>query len=258
MGKTARLIKIRELLLENGQVDIAALCEMFNVSSVTIRQNLSELESEGFLVRTHGGAVLRENKDYLGTVTVGASSPLTPVLKKKIDVARVAADYIPDNIWLYLSSGQTCYEMGKFLLNRRVNIVTGGLPTALLLGESDSLSVLVPGGNLIKTKDLTFLAGDWYFNALDSLSFDMAFVGFAGVDLKAGLSVDNPLEHKLILKIREVSKKVIVPVDSTKFGHRAFMSVADLDYADVVITNSDVPQEYRDYFKSHNIELITD
>ncbi len=42
-------------------MDVAHLSKIFSVSVVTIRKDLEQLEKDGFLIRTYGGAVLNES-----------------------------------------------------------------------------------------------------------------------------------------------------------------------------------------------------
>ncbi len=256
MFKVSRIEEIKKLLSDDGQVNVGHLCEIFGVSSVTIRNDLKLLEREGFLIRTHGGAVPREG--YTGPVNDPPDAFDAEAVEKRKKIAEVAAKHIKDGMWIYLSSGRTCYEIGKKLLDRSLNIVTGGLNTAIELSNSKSIEILIPGGNLVRGNNFAFLAGDWFLRSLDEMRFDQAYVGVSGVDLKSGFTVNNSLEFRLIEKIKSVSIETIVIADSTKFGHRSFMPVADLTYANTVITNSDIPDEYREYFEKHHINLITD
>ncbi|MDT7666954.1 MAG: hypothetical protein QOD04_6510, partial [Pseudonocardiales bacterium] len=47
---------ILQLLDARGQITIADLSDRFSVSEMTIRRDLAQLEGEGLLRRTHGGA----------------------------------------------------------------------------------------------------------------------------------------------------------------------------------------------------------
>src|SRR6202795_1954103 len=55
--------RIVELLREHGKVTVEALAARFATSAVTIRTDLTTLEADGALERTHGGALLRREDD---------------------------------------------------------------------------------------------------------------------------------------------------------------------------------------------------
>ena len=54
--------RIVTLAKQEGFVSVTALSQLFNVSEVTIRSDLDVLESQGRLIRTHGGAFCNEQR----------------------------------------------------------------------------------------------------------------------------------------------------------------------------------------------------
>ena len=65
MYNIERKRKIIELIEINKSVDVAELSNMFNVSKETIRRDLTDLEEDGILQRTHGGAIIAKDKNEL-------------------------------------------------------------------------------------------------------------------------------------------------------------------------------------------------
>ena len=53
--------RITDILQENGIVQVSRLAEEFGVSELTIRRDLDQMEDEGLLKRTHGGATILRN-----------------------------------------------------------------------------------------------------------------------------------------------------------------------------------------------------
>lgn len=259
MSRSSRIKEIRNYLTEKGQASVAELCDLYKVSSVTMRNDLTKLEEEGFLYRTHGGAVLRDSAipDFIGDRH--QFPDMAKRLEKMESIANVAASYIKDGSWIYLSSGNTCNQLARKILDRTLNVVTGGINTAQTLSSGKSLSVFIPGGNLVlNVQNNLFLSGDWYLRALDDMHFDQSFVSISGISFDTGYTVNNSIEILHVQKIKQRSRETIILTDSSKFNHQAFMSVADLDYADTIITNNDIPDDYREYFASHNIAVLTD
>lgn len=256
MSKSNRINEIKELLLSNNRVSVTELSEKFNVSSITLRNDLTLLENEGFLFRTHGGAVLREECNALQ----GSSSApnMAERMEKMASLASVASDYIQNDTWIYISTGLTGLELAKKLLNRRLKIVTGGLDIALLLSGGNATTVLVPGGVVVQQPNGHMLMGDWYLRALDEMRFDQAFLSVSGVNFDTGFSVDNSTDFLHMEKIKKIARETIVVIDSSKFDHRAFMPLSDITYADTIITNRDIPDNYREFIIKNNVKLITD
>jgi DeoR/GlpR family transcriptional regulator of sugar metabolism len=78
-----RQSKILNLLSGNDLTSVTELSSRLLVSSVTIRQDLNFLESEGLVKRVHGGAVLEDAEDL--------SNRLGFNYDKKLRIARKAA-----------------------------------------------------------------------------------------------------------------------------------------------------------------------
>lgn len=257
--KASRIKLIKDLLMEQGEVSTSKLCENFGVSSVTIRNDLALLEREGFVTRTYGGARCVKAPPQAPEPQLLEASPFTHVsnIVKKKQIALAASKIVQDDTWIYLSSGTTCYELAKLLVNRRINVVTASLLTAQLLSNSAKTNVFIPGGSLKRREqgDIS-LAGEWYTRSISNISVDLCFLTIAGVDMTAGITINDTSELSLVHKLREIGKKAYLLVDSSKFDQRSFMSAGGLDYADGVITNKDIPQKYVDYFHEHHIELI--
>ena len=57
MTAEERKQKISELLKENDSVKVTELSRLFDVSEVTVRSYLEDMEKKGLLTRIHGGAV---------------------------------------------------------------------------------------------------------------------------------------------------------------------------------------------------------
>jgi DeoR/GlpR family transcriptional regulator of sugar metabolism len=255
----SRINEIKEILKNNTRISIADLCNQFGVSNITIRNDLTLLEKEGFLYRTHGGAVLRESRqENPGLEGSSASQNLSERLEKMASLASVAASYIKNDTWIYISSGLTGYELAKQLLDRRLNVVTGGLDIAILLSGGNSTTVFVPGGVVVRQPNGHILRGDWYLRALDEMRFDQAFISVSGVNFDTGFSVGSSTDFLHMQKIKQISRETIVVVDSTKFNYRAFMPLCDITYADTIITNRDIPDDYREFIVNSNIKLLTD
>ena len=67
MLNAERSKKILELLRKNKSMQNKDLIKELYISEATLRRDLTQMEQQGFLQRTHGGAILRE------TLTVESS-----------------------------------------------------------------------------------------------------------------------------------------------------------------------------------------
>lgn len=256
MFKAARLAKIKEIILDRGQVDVNTLVSLFGVSVVTIRSDLEQLENENFIFRTHGGAVL--NEDYVNQARARSDAFGRNIEydRNKEYIGQIAAEMVQPNEWIYLGHGDTCHYVAKALVKKNgLCVVTNNLYAAATLAQNKDANVIVTGGNLVPS--LMSLTGDMFLRSLDNIYISKAFIGVGGVDFNVGYTVYHASEINVYDKIREISQEFIIVADYKKFNHISFMRVGPLDIANAVITNERVPDEYKSYYFEHGIKIFT-
>jgi DeoR/GlpR family transcriptional regulator of sugar metabolism len=104
-----RQSRILALLGERGRVSVSALSEQFGVSAVTIRNDLSELERRGELVRTHGGAILPDRDDV--ELAFSLRNQLRSAQKQAIGA--LAATTIGDGEAIVLDASTTALHVAR-------------------------------------------------------------------------------------------------------------------------------------------------
>jgi len=256
MFKAARLAKIKEVLLDRDQVDVSTLSALLNVSDVTIRSDLEELEKENFIVRTHGGAVLNEDYVKQKTFQDNLAGSRLEYNKYKEYVGQIAADMIEDYEWVFIGQGTTCYYIARALVNRpNINVVTNNLYVAGIMAQNLNSRVIVTGGDL--SHNMMYLTGDLFMQAMGNIFFSKAFIGVGGVDFKSGFTVHDSSELYICNKVKGISKELIVAADYTKFNETSFMRIGPLNIVDAVITNENIPDEYKSYFFENGVKIFT-
>lgn len=256
MFKAARLAKIKEVILDRGQVDVGTLSALLNVSDVTVRSDLEQLEKERFVYRTYGGAVLNEDHLKQQAMQDSITGAALDYDKNKEMVGQIAAEMVRDNEWIFLGPGTTCYYVAKALLSREnVNVVTNNLYVAGALAQNPKSNVVVTGGNMVHAE--MSLTGDLFAKFMKNIFIAKAFIGVGGIDFDSGFTVSNTLESNVYHKIKKISKELIVVADRTKFGQTSLTSIGPLTAAEAVITNDDISEEYKSYFFQHGIKIFT-
>ena len=103
MIKKKRHNSIMEVLIKQGSVSVNELAEQLNVSTVTIRKDLNELEQANRLYRSHGKAI------HLNPFTINRSvnekEKLSP--EQKDAIGREAAKLIDRDDSIIIASGTT-------------------------------------------------------------------------------------------------------------------------------------------------------
>ena len=252
MRKTRqRRQQILQLLVEHGNVQVADLAERFAVSSVTIRADLSHIESQGLATRNHGGATLvRMPPQEQG---IHEKDALNLPLKERIG-ARAAQLVQPgDNI--IIDSGSTTMTLARHLRGHPdVTVMTNGLNIAWELANAPGVKVLMTGG-LLRKQSLS-LQGSQAEASLNTYSFDTLFLGVDGLDLQFGLTTHHEAEARLNHRMVERARRVVVLIDASKFGHVSLHRIARLDQVHTIITDASIDAEYLEGLQKLGIEVI--
>ncbi len=246
MLKNVRLTKIKELLIDRQQVSVNTLCSLFNVTDVTIRSDLEQLEEEGFLKRVHGGAVLNETveeqRQYQDQI-IGSELEYD---KNKDSIGRIAAEMVEDRQWIFIGMGSTCFYFAKALMKKRdINIVTNNIYVAALMSGKRDVNTRVIGGNVVP--GTMGLSGEGFLDYLDNLCISKAFICVSGINMKNGLMVDTQAEYNIYHKIKEISNEVVILADSKKFGRQGLIKIDPVTEASAIITDGQIPDDYKAY-----------
>ena len=252
MRKTRqRRQQILQLLVEHGNVQVADLAERFAVSSVTIRADLSHIESQGLATRNHGGATLvRMPPQEQG---IHEKDALNLPLKERIG-ARAAQLVQPgDNI--IIDSGSTTMTLARHLRGHPdVTVMTNGLNIAWELANAPGVKVLMTGG-LLRKQSLS-LQGSQAEASLNTYSFDTLFLGVDGLDLQFGLTTHDEAEARLNHRMVERARRIVVLTDASKFGRVSLHRIALLEQIHAVITDAGIDEATRDGLQQRGIEVI--
>jgi DeoR family transcriptional regulator of aga operon len=246
-----RRVLILEKLDSQGQVDVSSLSKELGVSEVTIRNDLTKLEQKNMLIRARGGAI---KLDRVG-VDFAISDKKQQHLEEKKLIGQMAAELIEDGDTIILDSGTTTLEIAKNL-NRieDLTVITNALNIASLLAEHKNASVILPGGFL--RKNSLSLVGATAEESFRNYFCDKLFLAVDGFNTTHGLSTPNVEEAHLNRIMIQISKKVIVVTDSSKFLKRSFAFIAPISAVDVVVTDSGIPLEDQKKLENAGIQVI--
>ncbi|SHH42754.1 DeoR/GlpR family DNA-binding transcription regulator [Clostridium grantii] len=243
--------RIKDILVKEKRIDVCNLSENFQVSEVTVRRDLDKLEQEGFLIKTYGGAVLNEEHS---TPIAYTDNLETPEEEKKL-IAKIGAQMINEGDAVFLGPGSTILEIVKLIKHNRMTVVTNDLLVALELKDCNETKVVVTGGDLIQSSSI--LVGQIAQKLIQDIYLNKVFISVKGVDLDSGYTVDSYEEAMLIKQILSITKEVIIVADYTKFNKTAFARLGSFNIAKKVISNKQIPSEYKKFFFENNIKLYT-
>jgi DeoR family transcriptional regulator of aga operon len=247
----SRRQQILQRLVEHGSVQVADLVEHFEVSAVTIRADLSHIESQGLATRTHGGATLVRTPPR--EQDIHEKDALNLPLKECIGARAAQLVQAGDNI--IIDSGSTTMTLARHLRGHRdVAVMTNGLNIAWELANAPGVEVLLTGG-LLRKQSLS-LQGSQAEASLTAYSFDTLFLGVDGLDLQFGLTTHDEAEARLNHRMVERARRIVVLTDASKFGRVSLHRIAHLDQVHAIITDAGIDDRYREGLQQRGIELI--
>ncbi|HPR32965.1 MAG TPA: DeoR/GlpR family DNA-binding transcription regulator [Prolixibacteraceae bacterium] len=243
--------KILELIKEDGQAKVMELSRIFKVTEVTIRQDLERLEKDGFIVREHGGAFLKNIDMNVRSLSLQNKENL-PL---KGTIAKKAVEFISDGDTIILDSGSTTTEIARLMSDyKNLTVITNALNIALILGAQSGINVILTGGEF-KAPTLS-LTGQKAADFFQNLHVDKLFLATAGITLKSGLTYPGISDICVKRAMIESAETTYLVADSTKIGKSSFASLGALSLIDFLITDSKIDEEYVDLFTKNDIKLI--
>ncbi len=247
----SRRTAILEKLNEEGQVDINELSSEFNVSEVTIRNDLGRLENKNMLIKVRGGAI---KVDRVG-VDFALSDKNKYNSEEKGLIGRAAVSLIEEGDTIILDSGTTTMEIAKNLSAfQNLTVITNALNVANVLADCKAFNVIIPGGFL--RKNSLSLVGTTAEDSFRGYFCDKLFLAVDGFSAVHGLSTPNVEEAHLNKIMIGISKKVIVVTDSSKFQKRSFAFIAPVSDIDVVVTDAGIDHEEKRRLENAGVQVI--
>lgn len=231
-----RQAAILSILDRQSSVQVVRLAELFDVSKVTIRKDLDELETKGKLRRTHGGAVSLSKR-----VTVSIQDKRVNVnVDAKKAIASCASQFVDDGDVLLVDSGTTALEFVRMLSNKQnITVITGDFTIADMIDKAlPSIDVIMLGGSLRKGHRYT--AGPVAMQALSMLHADKAFICPTAYVPSKGFLTNYPGMAELKREFIGSAKTNYLLMDSSKVGASGLIKFADIEDVDVIVTEQDV------------------
>ena len=239
---------IMQLLQEQGEVSVEQLVQLFDISEVTIRKDLSALETNGFLLRKYGGAILMPKE-------IIDENENDELKKRKFVIAKAAAERIRDHNRIIVDSGSTTAALIKQLnLKQGLVVMTNSLSVATELRALENEPTLLMTGGTWDTRSESF-QGKVAEQVLRSYDFDQLFIGADGIDLARGSTTFNELVG-LSQVMAEVSREVVVMVESQKIGRKMPNLELTWQQIDVLITDTGLSEQDKQAIWAHGVEVI--
>jgi DeoR/GlpR family transcriptional regulator of sugar metabolism len=233
---------ILDRVREDGAVRVADLVRELGVSDMTVRRDLEVLDERGLLEKVHGGATALAGS-ALFEPGFAAKSALQQSEKDAIADAAVAL--VDTGMAIGVSAGTTTYALAQRLSYvPGLTVVTNSVRVAEVLYQAGRIdqTIILTGG--VRTPS-DALVGPFAVSALRTVHVDLVFVGVHGMDPHSGFTCPNLLEADTDRALIDAGRSLVVVADHTKWGVIGISSIARLDQADVLITDSGLEADAR-------------
>ncbi|GAB4008205.1 DeoR/GlpR family DNA-binding transcription regulator [Nocardioides ultimimeridianus] len=236
-----------------GRLSVAELAQQYDVTTETVRRDLSALEGAGLLRRVHGGAV---PAGTLNSIESALSERDAAQAAEKDRIARAALAQLPAaGASILIDAGTTTERLAAVLPpGHRLTVFTHSVPIAARLVAHPSVELhLLPG----RVRPTTHAAvGPATVAAIADLRVDVAFVGTNGVSAAHGLSTPDPEEAATKQALVAAGQRVVVLADSTKIGADSTVRFATLADVDALVTDDALARNQRKLLMGAGVEVV--
>lgn len=237
--------------MKKESIPVSDLSILLDVSTVTIRKDLTELEQQNKLYRTHGKAILIN--PYINNRSVNEKELLAPEQKHNIGMA--AARLITKDDSIIIASGTTVQAFARCISPiHKLTVISASLNVSQTLAENEHVDILQLGGILRHSS--RSVVGRYAEYALSEFACSKVFLGVDGIDLDFGVTTTDIREAELNKVMMRAAQKTIVLADSSKFHRKGFSKIANLDEVDLIVTDSGISENIVKRLEDLGIELI--
>lgn len=254
MYSEKRRQKILEIVRSDGNVSISELTKIIGNSPITLRRDLTKLESEGLIQRVHGGAI-NASANIENRMELSFLEKCKLNLEEKTRIGQKAAEMVSIGDTIMMDAGTTTLQVAKHIKDKMgIHVVTNSIYVLLELAESPGVEVTLTGGDLRKIS--RSLIGPLAINAVNNVHMDKLFLGATGISLDEGLTSPNMIETQTKKAMIKVAKTVILLADSSKFGKATLGKFGELNDVHILITDKKAPQKIIEAIIEKGVEVI--
>jgi len=244
--------RIVEIVNSEANISTKELSQRFQVSEMTIWRDLNQLETQGLIRRVRGGV---SKEIFSPNIEPQFDAKQKVHSRKKKAIARYAAEkFVTEEEIIILEGGTTVASMVPFLVYDNLTILTNGFKTLMqALPYLSRMNLMMCGGIL---RDVSYtLVGPQAESFFAGFRAQKFFLCGTALTLENGLTDPNLLEIQVKRAMRHSADRVILLLDSSKFGRNSLASILPLESIDVLITDQEAPQEMVDQLRNIGIDV---
>lgn len=254
--KKQRAIEIIALLKNHRFLSIQELADRLGTSHMTIRRDLNQLDLDKLVDILPGGVMLKESSNSVDknpSYSLISESCLYQIEKRRI--GEKAVELLVDGDFITIDSGTTTEYLARSIPDdMKLSILCYTLNVLFEVYKKRNCNIIFSGGQYHENTML--------FQSPEGLQMikrhrtQKAFIGATGFSDTLGVTCSNVGEPEVKQAVMGSSQQKILMIDSSKFGLVRPCYFAEPDDFDVIITDDNIPDRYRQYIEKKGIELI--
>lgn len=238
MLKVERQNFITRQIKQNNIIRVSEITELLNVTEMTIRRDLKELEEKGILKRIHGGA---KSIDRFSPKEYSHNEKRKRHIEEKKEIAKLICKNIDNEDTVFLGPGTTIELVADYLENKRARIVTTSYFLFNRLCYNDNIETILVGGKF--RRNTGAFVGNFANTTLNDMRVKKSFIGVNGITVN-GIFTSNEDEGQTQKIILDNSKYKYIVADSSKIGREDFYNFYTLGEIDAIITDRNLRREF--------------
>jgi DeoR family ulaG and ulaABCDEF operon transcriptional repressor len=249
---------IKALLKERSLVRIADACRATGASEASVRRDFARLAEQGLATRVHGGleaipGAATAAGDVLSLATRAFDVSQTLNVAAKRAIAKAAVALCADGDTIIVNGGTTTYQMGEFLRERRLKVLTNSYPLAEVLIHNSKCRVALPGGEVYREQGM--IVSPFDEDAIQHYSATRMFMSAISIG-PLGVIEGDPLLARAESKLLKRADKLVVLADSSKFISRGSLVVCPLSRIHTLITDAAAPAAALDMLRESGVHIV--
>ena len=242
------------MLNQKSELSVKEIAEMLHVSDMTVRRDLNELERQGIIRRTHGGATLLDPSSSVRDPYILGEQTAKNVREKSMIGIKAASLVRPDETILLDSGSTTPFVARHIDKDLPLTVLCYTFTNALEFYPRKNANLILLGGFFHRDSNIFHSVENRAL--ISNIRADKAFISTGGLDPELGLTTYFYYEADIKREMIRSARQIILVTDSTKFGKISVTHFAGLDEVDTIITDEGISDEYREILADRGIELL--
>ena len=209
-------------------IEVSDLTMILDVTEMTIRRDLKELEEKGLLKRIHGGA---KKIKSISQVEYSNAEKKEKNISQKRYISKQISDMLNEDDTVFFGAGTTIEFVAEYIGEKRLKVFTNSLYLFNELINIKTIDLRLVGGSF---RNITgAFVGPMAVESIKNLRFKKSFIGVNGINDNNAFtySEDEGYLQKLVLD-NSVEKYIVA--DYSKIGVEDFYSFYNIDEVSII------------------------